>query len=359
MNDNMRQTLDRINHDDLLSSINEIKQDFKIFKKYLEKDCKNNINKKEFVEKMIPIMESIKENIKIYTVRKNRMGLIAEKSTEEKTTMTIDNLIYDHCIQMNLLDTASHIQDECSDMDFALTSKTQIYQTLNRIKDDIGRSSFSSAMQWCAINRPRLKSIGSKLEANIRIQEFLGICSQGKYEIAEKFFKKILIPLFPNAPPVIRSLSLVLVMKQNDSNQFFNEKEKLQEVIDNFETDFLTIKSSNKNFNLSNLFFQGMCQHKTKTCSPMKSTNCPSCSVLFQESSKSLRIPHREISMPRCYISDEVLKRETISFYLPNGELISEKELHNNISSKTGLYVCPQTGKRYPVDQAKRAFFCN
>ncbi|KAJ3103932.1 GID complex subunit containing RING finger motif [Phlyctochytrium planicorne] len=229
---------------------------------------------------------------------------------------------------------------------------------LNRILVDyMLRHGFSSSAEYLASHA----NIESKLEFNLRLQEYIEMVRERKLKEAISYLRKWLTPfndVFMKEIQLASGLLAFNLSTECDRYKSMFLESRWTQLIEQFRSDNFALNCLTLQPLLQTSLQAGLTALKTPMCyePSNQNVNCPVCSAdLFGVIAEKLPIAHHVNSCLVCRVSGAIMNEDNPPMVLPNGNVYSLKSLEE-LSKKTGVITCPRTNDQFHISQARKAF---
>ncbi|KAF1860830.1 hypothetical protein Lal_00000244 [Lupinus albus] len=306
----------------------------------------------------------------------------AEDMSEWNNTR-LNRILVDYMLRMSYFETAVKLA-ECSNIQDLVD--IDIFQEAKMVIDALQNKDVSPALAWCAENKSRLKKSKSKLEFQLRLQEFIELVRAENSLGAIAYARKYLAPWGATHMKELQRVIATLAFKRCTEYATYKvlfEAKQWDILVDQFRQEFCKLYGMTLE-PLLNIYLQaGLSALKTPfpernvvslSQMPMmcfiilayinlKSYplllfmvgilsvlvyDCTKEDPLSQESFRTLALPlpysKQHHSKLVCYITKEIMDTENPPQVLPNGYVYSTKALQEMAKKNNGRITCPRTG---------------
>ncbi|KAI8855173.1 CTLH/CRA C-terminal to lish motif domain-containing protein [Chytridium lagenaria] len=271
----------------------------------------------------------------------------------------LNRVLVDYMLRQGFFRSAEHLTttsgiENLVDLD--------LFSQSRKIETSLRNRSCQECLQWCKENSSSLKKIKSKLEFNLRLQEYIEFVRERRLKDAITYLRKWLTPFNDVYMKEIQLASALLafnVQTECDRYKMLFDVGRWSQLIDQFRSD---------NFALNCLTFQpllltslqaGLTALKTPMCyePSNQNVNCPVCTAdLFGVVAEKLPHAHHVNSCLVCKISGSIMNEDNPPMVLPNGNVYSAKALEEAAKKAGGVITCPRTNEQFHLSQARKAF---
>ncbi|KAE9589259.1 putative transcription factor interactor and regulator LisH family [Lupinus albus] len=268
----------------------------------------------------------------------------AEDMSEWNNTR-LNRILVDYMLRMSYFETAVKLA-ECSNIQDLVD--IDIFQEAKMVIDALQNKDVSPALAWCAENKSRLKKSKSKLEFQLRLQEFIELVRAENSLGAIAYARKYLAPWGATHMKELQRVIATLAFKRCTEYATYKvlfEAKQWDILVDQFRQEFCKLYGMTLE-PLLNIYLQaGLSALKTPYC---YEDDCTKEDPLSQESFRTLALPlpysKQHHSKLVCYITKEIMDTENPPQVLPNGYVYSTKALQEMAKKNNGRITCPRTG---------------
>ncbi|KAJ3197103.1 GID complex subunit containing RING finger motif [Irineochytrium annulatum] len=223
----------------------------------------------------------------------------------------LDRILVDYMLRQGYLNSAVKLS---TDSHVEQLVDIQLFAQTRKIEDALRRQSCVECLQWCKDNGSSLKKLKSKLEFNLRLQEYIELVRARKFTEAIAYLRKWIQPY---KDQFMKEISLASVLF--DSSRW-------EQLIDQFRADNYALNSLASQPLLRTSLQAGLTALKTPMCyePSNKNINCPVCEAdLFGVLAEKLPNAHHLNSCLVCRISGRIMNEDNPPMVLPNGYVYS------------------------------------
>ncbi|KAL5066686.1 hypothetical protein RYX36_017573 [Vicia faba] len=280
----------------------------------------------------------------------------AEKMSEWNNTR-LKRILVDYMLRMSYYDTAERLA-ECSNLQELVD--IDVFQEAKKVIDALQSKDAAPALAWCAENKSRLKKSKSKLEFQLRLQEFIEMVRAENNLRAIAYAKKYLAPWGATHMKELQRVLATLAFKRDTGCATYKvlfEAKQWDYLVDQFKQEFCKLYGMTLE-PLLNIYLQaGLSALKTPYC---YEDDCTKEDPLSQEAFRKLALPlpfsKQHHSKLVCYITKELMDTENPPQVLPNGYVYSTKALEEMAKKNNGTIICPRSGLICSYTELVKAF---
>ncbi|KAK2405670.1 protein RMD5 protein [Trifolium repens] len=268
----------------------------------------------------------------------------AENMSEWNNTR-LKRILVDYMLRMSYYDTAEKLAESSNLQDLV---DIDVFQEAKIVIDALQNKDAAPALAWCAENKSRLKKSKSKLEFQLRLQEFIEFVRADNNLRAITYAKKYLAPWAATHMKELQRVIATLAFKRDTvcaTYKVLFEAKQWDYLVDQFKQEFCKLYGMTLE-PLLNIYLQaGLSALKTPYC---YEDDCTKEDPLSQEAFRTLALPlpysKQHHSKLVCYITKELMDTENPPQVLPNGYVYSAKALEEMARKNNGRIICPRTG---------------
>eukprot|EP01134_Creolimax_fragrantissima_P004461 CFRG4461T1 len=270
----------------------------------------------------------------------------------------IERILIDYFLREGFYETAAAV---ASDSKIDHLVDIEMFEVSRRVEDALSRHECDKALNWCAENRTRLRKLGSTLEFNLRLQEFVELVRSGNQIAAIAHARKHLSTFHQTSLKDIQRAMATLIFKPDTkctSYKTLFSKKRWNDLRAQFRSDNFALHSCTSESMLSIILQAGLSAFKTRMCyqTENKSLNCPVCDPLLNSLAMKLPFSHRIHSSLVCRISGELMNDHNPPMVLPNGYVYSEQAIKDMAARHDNVITCPRGGQQYQLTDIKKVF---
>lgn len=235
-----------------------------------------------------------------------------------------------------------------------------VFMDAKKVVECLQNRDCAPALAWCAENKSKLKKVKSKLEFQLRLQEFIELVRVDHSMDAIAYARKHLAPWGSTNMKELQHAMATLAFRSNTDCATYKvlfDAKQWDNLVQQFKEEFcklygMTIEP------LLNIYLQaGLSALKTQFC---YEENCTKEDPLSQESFQKLAsdLPFSKHIHSKlvCYISKELMDADNPPLVLPNGYVYSTKALDEMAKKNNGKVICPRTGIVCDFTDLSKAF---
>ncbi|KAG5075995.1 hypothetical protein JHK84_057226 [Glycine max] len=268
----------------------------------------------------------------------------AENMSEWNNTR-MKRILVDYMLRMSYYDTAVKLAKSSNLQDLV---DIDVFQEAKKVIDALQNKDVAPALAWCADNKSRLKKSKSKMEFQLRLQEFIELVRAENNLRAITYARKYLAPWGATHMKELQRVIATLAFKRDTECSTYKvlfEAKQWDYLVDQFKQEFCKLYGMTLE-PLLNIYLQaGLSALKTPYC---YEDDCTKEDPLSQEAFRTLAMPlpysKQHHSKLVCYITKELMDTENPPQVLPNGYVYSTKALEEMAKKNNGRIICPRTG---------------
>ncbi|URE39551.1 macrophage erythroblast [Musa troglodytarum] len=280
------------------------------------------------------------ENLQTQRCRARLEHLDSAANTDklaEWKDVRLRRILVDYMLRMSYYDTAKNLAEtskiqELVDIDVFLEAK--------RVIDSLQNKEVAPALAWCAENKSRLKRSKSKLEFQLRLQEFIELVRADENLRAISYARKYLAPWGATYMKELQRVVATLAFRHDTECSIYKvlfEPTQWDYLVEQFKQEFCRLFGMT-NEPLLNVYLQaGLTALKTPKEDPLSQEG-------FRKLAEPLPFSKLHHSKLVCYITKELMDHENPPLVLPNGYVYSTKAYHayaGGDSSETHQILVP------------------
>ncbi|CAM8910718.1 hypothetical protein QQ045_033322 [Rhodiola kirilowii] len=278
-------------------------------------------------------------------VRLDYLESADSEKISEWNNSRLKRILVDYMLRMSYFDTAVKLAETSNLMDLV---DIDVFYEAKKVIDALQNKDVGPALAWCADNKSRLKKSKSKIEFQLRLQEFIEFVRAENNMRAITYARKYLSPWGGTYMKELQRVLATLIFKNNTDCVIYKvlfEGKQWDILVDQFKQEFCKLYGMTLQ-PLLNIYLQaGLSALKTPFC---YQDDCPKEDPLSQESFRQLAMPlpfsKQHHSKLVCYITKELMDTENPPMVLPNGYVYSTKALEEMAAKNNGSITCPRTG---------------
>lgn len=235
-------------------------------------------------------------------------------------------ILVDYMLRLSYYDTAMKLAENSAIQDLV---DINVFMDAKKVIECLQNRDCTPALAWCAENKSKLKKVKSKLEFQLRLQEFIELVRVDHSMDATAYSRKHLAPWGSTNMKELQHAMATLAFRSNTDCATYKvlfDAKQWDNLVQQFKEEFcklhgMTIEP------LLNIYLQaGLSALKTQFC---YEENCTKEDPLSQESFRNLAsdLPFSKHIHSKlvCYISKELMDEDNPPLVLPNGYVYSIK----------------------------------
>jgi len=392
----------KLNHDGLLqleqplikAPLEQLKKNFRLSQKHIEKEMmrlnqsiidittkesQHKIDSQEamklldgVVARLMSLKKKLEElrreedkSINSSKVRLNHLTELTEIQNADSdkyyrwSKTRLNRYIVDYMLRNNYIESAKILAKNSNIEDYV---DIDLFMQANIIEDALRNHSCTECLHWCNEHRSNLKKIKSNLEFKLRLQEYVNLVKENKYQEAINYAKKHLTPYSDvNLKDIQRAMALLAFSPNTKCEVYrkiFDDNYSWNELIKLFKADNYTLNSLSSRPPLNFCLETGLSALKSPCCfrEEDKNINCPVCSNKFNTIAKELPNAHHDNSCIVCRISGKIMNEDNEPMALPNGYIYSYSALQEMAEKNNGIITCPRTGEQFEFKDCVKVY---
>ncbi|XP_050211157.1 protein MAEA homolog [Mercurialis annua] len=277
--------------------------------------------------------------------RIDHLESVDSENLSEWNNIRLKRILVDYMLRMSYYETGMKLAESSNMMDLV---DIDVFQEARKVIDALQNRDVAPALAWCADNRSRLKKSKSKLEFQLRLQEFIELVRADNNMRAIAYSRKYLASWGSTNMKELQQVMATLAFKCHTECSKYKVLFDLKQwdyLVDQFKQEFCRLYGMTLE-PLLNIYLQaGLSALKTPYC---YEDDCTKEDPLSQESFRKLALPlpysKQHHSKLVCYITKELMDTENPPHVLPNGYVYSAKALEEMAKKNNGKITCPRTG---------------
>ncbi|XP_050385864.1 protein MAEA homolog [Argentina anserina] len=267
------------------------------------------------------------------------------ENLSEWNNVRLNRILVDYMLRMSYYDTAAKMAESHNIQDLV---DIDVFQEARKVIEALQNKEVGPALAWCAENKSRLKKSKSKLEFQLRLQEFIELVRAENNLRAITYAQKYLAPWGTTYMKELQRVFVTVAYKSTTECNTYKvlfEPKQWDYLVDQFKQEFCKLYGMTLE-PLLNIYLQaGLSALKTPYC---YEDDCTKEDPLSQEGFRKLALPlpysKQHHSKLVCYITKELMDTENPPQVLPNGYVYSTKALEEMAKKYNGKITCPRTG---------------
>ncbi|KAJ8765932.1 hypothetical protein K2173_020448 [Erythroxylum novogranatense] len=268
----------------------------------------------------------------------------AENLSEWSNTR-LKRILVDYMLRMSYYETGVKLAQDSNILDLV---DIDVFQEAKKVIDALHNRDVGAALAWCADNKSRLRKTKSKLEFQLRLQDFVELVRAQSYLRAITYCRKYLAPWGATHMKELQHVFATVALRSTTDCTTYKvlfEHKQWDHLVEQFKQEFCKLYGMTLE-PLLNIYLQaGLSALKTPYC---YEDDCSKEDPLSQEGFRKLASPlpfsKQHHSKLVCYITKELMDTENPPQVLPNGYVYSTKALEEMAKKNDGKITCPRTG---------------
>ncbi|XP_008793648.2 protein MAEA homolog [Phoenix dactylifera] len=289
--------------------------------------------------------------------RLDHLDSIDVENLTEWSNTRLKRILVDYMLRMSYYDTAKKLAETSNIQDLV---DIDVFLEAKKVIDSLQNKEVGPALAWCAENKSRLKKSKSKLEFQLRLQEFIELVRADNNLRAIQYARKYLAPWGATYMKELQRVMATLAFRSNTECPAYKvlfEPMQWDYLVEQFKQEFCRLFGMTLE-PLLNIYLQaGLSALKTPFCFE---EGCTKEDPLSQEGFRKLAAPlpfsKQHHSKLVCYITKELMDTENPPLVLPNGYVYSTKALEEMASKNDGRVTCPRTGETFNISELVKAY---
>lgn len=322
-----------------------------VFKRKAEENINEEINTTHICKRKL---NHLKENI---STDLKASYEVWQATLDQWKRIRMDRMVVEHLLRQGHYKTAELLASRTSIRNL---TNLDIFQTSREVEEDLANHKTSKCTLWCNDNKSKLRKINSKIEFQLRIQEFIELVREDKRKEAVKHARKYFQVFEKDHLKEICQVMALLAFQPD------TQLEPYKPLFDPIRWDNLILSFRNENYRLYQLSNQsllsvtlqtGLSALKTPQCysSGSKNFNCPVCQIDFNVIANNLPFSHCAQSRLICRVTGLPLNEHNLPMMLPNGQIFGQLAIPQ-ITKEDGVVVCPITKQVWCDPKIEKVF---
>eukprot|EP00762_Andalucia_godoyi_P001894 ANDGO_06104.mRNA.1 Protein fyv10 len=294
----------------------------------------------------------------------------AELQRADMVRIRVNRLLSDHLLRQGYYETARQLAQ-----DAAITQLVDldVFASLKHVLEDLRAGDCASALEWCAENRVRLRSIHSRLELELRMQQFIELVRKAQVSAAvahaKEYFPQFVdvdLHLIQSAMGLLVFAKLMRNAAFSDATAFVGEYQALlsadrwDTLVKLFEEDHCSLLSLSPSSAFNMVLASGICGLKTPKCGDAScdSSRCPICSASFKSVSAQFPCPRFDHSILICRENQSVMDEDNLPIaVMPGGSVYSASAIRESLMDpRTTAVFDRRTGLSTPFAECRKVY---
>ncbi|GAX80658.1 hypothetical protein CEUSTIGMA_g8093.t1 [Chlamydomonas eustigma] len=269
----------------------------------------------------------------------------------------LDFLLMDHLYRCGYFSAAAMLEHEAGLIGLC---DVNIFRQAREVSQALQNKDCSIALKWCDDNSSRLKKIKSKLEFDLRVQEFIELVRRDERLNAIHYARQHLAPwaglYMKELQQTVTTLALTSNTKCEPYKSLFLES-RWQGLVELFHKDMYSLHGLPRESPLMAHLQAGLSALNTPQslqdgCNREDPLHLPA----FQKLAKNLPYAKHVSSKLICSVTKHIMDDANPPMVLPNGYVYSSRAVEKLLVEGNGKLTCPKTCNVYNADELRRAF---
>ncbi|CAG4970780.1 unnamed protein product [Colias eurytheme] len=315
--------------------------------------------------------DAITEEVQAAFVCKKRLEHLKEQaeaiaepnSSQNKTAMTqwrkvrLDRMIVDYFLRNGYYDSAAKLAETRNLKDL---TNVEIYAAGAAVERELAARRTARCLQWCADNRSKLRKLGSTMEFDTRLQEFIELVREDKRLEAVRYAKKHFSTYEDGQLEDIQHCMGMLAFPKDTEVEPYRRllaDSRWTALVAQFRWEHARLLHPARLPALPVTLQLGLAALNTPQCysESTKVSGCPACQPPLNALAATL--PHAHCSHSRlvCRITRLPLNEHNQPMVLPNGQVYGEKAL-KEMMKEHGSIICPKTKEVFCMKRVEKVY---
>lgn len=310
--------------------------------------------------------ESIAEELQAGMVCKRRLDHLKEHANTAPSAVNqwrrqrLDRMLVEYFLRKGYYKTATKLADSSELRDL---TNIDVFMVSREVEKSLANHETSRCIGWCYDNRSKLRKLGSTMEFNLRVQEFVELVRAERRLDAVQHARKCFANYDDNQLPDILYCMGQLAFPAD----YYLSPYK--DLVDEKRWDKLIEQFRHENYRLFQLASQsvftvtlqaGLSALKTPQCYSAnkegRNPSCPVCNEALNELAAPLPFAHCSQSRLVCSISGKPLNEYNQPMMMPNGYVYGEQALEKMAQENNGIVICPKTKEEFPYKKIEKVY---
>ena len=271
----------------------------------------------------------------------------------------VDRMLVEHFLRIGYYDTAVSLAKH---FDIKDLTNINLFLVAKDVEEALSRKDVAKCLAWCHDNKSKLRKMRSRLEFDVRLQEFIELIKVGKKMDAVKHARKHLPTDDPDQlASVQHGMGLLAFPLETDVEPYKEmlRDDRWQVLIEQFRAENYRLYQLSNQSVFAVALQAGLSAMKTNQCyrhSIERNNECPVCHPALNKLADVLPYAHCSQSKLICYISGKPLNENNRPLMLPNGFVYGEHALNKMASENDGQIVCPRTKDIYAITELDKVY---
>ncbi|XP_020284510.1 macrophage erythroblast attacher [Pseudomyrmex gracilis] len=310
--------------------------------------------------------ESIAEELQAGMVCKRRLDHLKEHANSSPSAVNqwrrqrLDRMLVDYFLRKGYYKTATKLADSSELRDL---TNIDVFMVSREVEKSLANHETSRCIGWCHDNRSKLRKLGSTMEFNLRVQEFIELVRSDRRLDAVKHARKY----FSNYDDYqLQEIQCCMGQLAFPAHAYLSP---YKDLLDENRWDKLIETFRHENYRLFQLASQsvftvtlqaGLSALKTPRCYSAsiegRNPNCPVCNEALNKLAAPLPFAHCSQSRLFCSISGKPLNEHNQPMMMPNGYVYGEEALDKMAQENNGTVICPKTKEVFPYKKIEKVY---
>lgn len=297
--------------------------------------------------------ESIAEELQAGMVCKRRLDHLKDHANTSSSAVNqwrrqrLDRMLVEYFLRKGYYKTATKLADSSELRDL---TNIDVFMVSREVEKSLANHESARCIGWCHDNRSKLRKLGSTMEFNLRVQEFIELVRTDRRLDAVKHARKY----FANYDDYqLQEIQCCMGQLAFPAHAYLSP---YKDLLDEKRWDKLIETFRQENYRLFQLASQsvftvalqaGLSALKTPQCYSAnkegRNPSCPVCNEALNELAAPLPFAHCSQSRLVCSISGKPLNEYNQPMMMPNGYVYGEQALEKMAQENNGTVICPKT----------------
>ncbi|KYM86554.1 Macrophage erythroblast attacher [Atta colombica] len=310
--------------------------------------------------------ESIAEELQAGMVCKRRLDHLKDHANTSSSAVNqwrrqrLDRMLVEYFLRKGYYKTATKLADSSELRDL---TNIDVFMVSREVEKSLANHESARCIGWCHDNRSKLRKLGSTMEFNLRVQEFIELVRTDRRLDAVKHARKY----FANYDDYqLQEIQCCMGQLAFPAHAYLSP---YKDLLDEKRWDKLIETFRQENYRLFQLASQsvftvalqaGLSALKTPQCYSAnkegRNPSCPVCNEALNELAAPLPFAHCSQSRLVCSISGKPLNEYNQPMMMPNGYVYGEQALEKMAQENNGTVICPKTKEVFPYKKIEKVY---
>lgn len=310
--------------------------------------------------------ESIAEELQAGMVCKRRLDHLKDHANTSPSAVNqwrrqrLDRMLVEYFLRKGYYKTATKLADSSELRDL---TNIDVFMVSREVEKSLANHETARCIGWCHDNRSKLRKLGSTMEFNLRVQEFIELVRTDRRLDAVKHARKY----FANYDDYqLQEIQCCMGQLAFPAHAYLSP---YKDLLDEKRWDKLIETFRQENYRLFQLASQsvftvalqaGLSALKTPQCYSAnkegRNPSCPVCNEALNELAAPLPFAHCSQSRLVCSISGKPLNEYNQPMMMPNGYVYGEQALEKMAQENNGTVICPKTKEVFPYKKIEKVY---